>query len=357
MKQLIHIQDLSTGYKQGHKLRKVSQGLNLSAYAGEFIALMGPNGSGKSTLMQSLAGLLPPLGGSISLDGCNLSSISNAERAKLISLVLTEKMDYGNLSVWDIVCTGRYPYVGLRGKLQAEDIDIINHSLRVCRLEGMTKRYYSELSDGEKQRVMIARALIQTTPIMLLDEPTAHLDLPSRLQVLTMLRNLARSMAKCILVSTHELDLALRWADAIWLLDEKGRVTIGTPEELVLSGAIERVFGNDELNFDPTTAEFHYKQSAHLPIQIQATGLPYLWCKRALTRLGYTILTPEEEQSVEQQVISTPQPIDHTSTKSHLIPPLVVEDKGMWYVHFGEAIHPYPSLSALLKGLRILYPY
>lgn len=251
--------------------------------------LMGPNGSGKSTLMQTIAGLIPPLSGELSVAGELITKLKHKERAKLMSLVLTERIEHGSLSVWDIVSTGRYPYTGLRGKLLAHDIEIMEHSLSVCRVSEMKHRYYSELSDGEKQRVMIARALAQDTPLMLLDEPTAHLDLPSRLEVLTMLRDLARELKKGIIVSTHELDLALQWADMIWLLDRQRSATAAAPEDLVLSGHISRVFGNERLSFDEVSVEFRLERHSRQAVHLIAEGLQHAWATRALRRMGYYI--------------------------------------------------------------------
>ena len=166
---------------------------------------------------------------------------------------------------------------------------VIREALRACHLDGMQERLYSTLSDGEKQRVMIARALAQETPLILLDEPTAHLDLPSRLEVMTMLRTLARSLGKSILISTHELDLALGWADTIWLMDRAGEIVSAAPEDLILDGHIERVFGAPTLSYDRERGEFSIRQSGEKKICLQGEGLRYIWTSRALQRLGYEV--------------------------------------------------------------------
>ena len=178
------------------------------------------------------------------------------EVARQLSLVLTERIPAGNMDVWEVVTIGRYPYTGFRGVLSAEDKRICEEALATCRLTELRERIFDTLSDGEKQRVMIARALAQETPLILLDEPTAHLDLPSRLEVTTMLRTLAHKLGKSILISTHELDLALGWADTIWLLDRSGAITAKAPEDLILDGDIERVFGDSRLRFDQERGEF-----------------------------------------------------------------------------------------------------
>lgn len=287
MQAIITLKELSTGYRSSRSEHLVSRRISLEANRGEVIMLMGPNGSGKSTLMQTIAGLIKPLQGEVHITSQPIAGIRDKERAKLMSLVLTERIEHTGLTVWDIASTGRYPYLGQRGKLHSTDIAILERSLDTCRLADMAHRRYSELSDGEKQRVMIARALAQETPLMLLDEPTAHLDLPSRLDILTMLRQLARDLNKCILVSTHELDLALQWADGIWLFDKQGSIVAGAPEELILSGDIERVFGNERMHFDAETGEFHLVSPYQPCVHLVAEGLRYTWAVRALQRMGY----------------------------------------------------------------------
>ncbi len=278
---------LSTGYKSRKTERIVSKRIDLSVLSGELVMLMGPNGCGKSTLMLTMAGLLQPMSGEITIAGRDMHSLRMSEKAKMFSLVLTDKIASSNLTVHDIVVIGRYPYVSYRGRLSAEDKRIVSESLTACRLTGFESRLYSELSDGEKQRVMIARALAQQTPVMLLDEPTAHLDLPSRLEVIAMLRDLARNTYKSILMSTHEMDLALQWADTVWLMDRGGVVTCGTPEDLVLNHAFERVFGNDKLSFDPELGAFSVKHSTAVPVLVEGCGASYKWTLNALHRNGF----------------------------------------------------------------------
>lgn len=286
---IVEIHHLTTGYQLARGIKRVSSELELVAYSGELTALMGPNGSGKSTLIQTLAGLIAPLSGEVWLAGEAQERLTAQERARLMSIVLSERIEHTGLSVEDIVATGRYPYTGLRGKLTTSDRAIIAHSLALCRAEHLRSRQFVELSDGERQRIMIARALAQDTPLMLLDEPTAHLDLPSRIEVLMMLRGLARSLNKCILVSTHELDLAMQWSDAIWLFDREQGVEVAAPEDLVLSQSIERTFGRAGLHFDQETATFRTDIPVRLPLRLSAQGLQRQWAERALHRMGYAI--------------------------------------------------------------------
>nr|WP_313966560.1 ABC transporter ATP-binding protein [uncultured Porphyromonas sp.] len=307
----IQLHDLSTGYRSRREEKVISRHLELAIAPGEVVMLMGPNGSGKSTLMHTMAGLLTPLSGEVIISGKPLSSLRMKELARLLSLVLTERIPAGNMSISDIVAVGRYPYTGFRGSLRPEDKVVIREALTACHLDGMQERLYSTLSDGEKQRVMIARALAQETPLILLDEPTAHLDLPSRLEVTTMLRTLARSLGKSILISTHELDLALGWADTIWLMDRAGEIVSAAPEDLILDGHIERVFGAPTLSYDRERGEFSIRQSGGKKINLRGEGLRYIWTSRALQRLGYKVTAstgayPEVELSDEGWMLLLP---------------------------------------------------
>lgn len=335
LNKVIEIQQLNTGYRSSSSEHIVSQALELEARSGEFVMLMGPNGSGKSTLMQTIAGLLPPLSGKVLIQGQSLEYIKHRERAKLMSLVLTERIEHSNLTVWDIVTTGRYPYLGLRGRLRAVDTEVLEHCLECCRVAEMKHRYFVELSDGEKQRVLIARALSQETPLMLLDEPTAHLDLPSRIEVLTMLRGLTREFNKCIIVSTHELDLALQWADAIWLFDRTKGVESASPEDLVLSGSIERAFGSEQLLFDGQTGKFSLRIHNEQVICLSAYGMEALWLSHALQRMGYTPLETD---------------------KADKATPLIQRENNSWKLCLEEQEYIVPTLYCLQRLLTLHYP-
>ncbi|HET9570939.1 MAG TPA: ABC transporter ATP-binding protein [Bacteroidales bacterium] len=250
---MIRTVDLSIGYQLGKTVRAVQQNLNLVANAGELIALIGPNGCGKSTLLRTLAGLQKPLSGSILLDQFDLNALKLTERAKKISLVLTDAVQMGYITVYQIVALGRHPYTTLSGKLSKNDAKFIRDALAAVHLEAFEDRLVSELSDGERQRVMIAKALAQDTPIILLDEPTSFLDLPNRVEIVLLLKKLAREMQKCILISTHEIDLAIRLADTIWLMNEREDLVTGNPAQLTANGSIQSVFHGDSFGFDPET--------------------------------------------------------------------------------------------------------
>jgi iron complex transport system ATP-binding protein len=234
--------DLTVGYRQGTRTRVVNRGLNLCLRRGTLAALLGPNGAGKSTLMRTLAGLQPPLAGEVWLDGRPLRALSANELARNLAVVLTDRVDAGYMSAYALAALGRYPYTSWDGRLSAEDEAIVQEAMRAARCESLAARAASELSDGERQRVMLARALAQQTPIVLLDEPTAFLDLPRRIEIMHLLRDLAHDTGRAFLISTHDLELALRFADELWLMAADGAFSVGAPEEVSARGDLLRAF-------------------------------------------------------------------------------------------------------------------
>lgn len=293
-KVVLELGDVTTGYSDRKSTKIVSKDISVSIRNGELVSLIGANGCGKSTLMRCIGGLQSVLNGNIRIQGRHVISMSSLERARSFSLVLTDQIEATNLTVYDIVSNGRYPHIGYLGKLSENDWIIINNSLDVCSLKGWGDRIYSSLSDGEKQRVLIARALAQDTPLMLLDEPTAHLDLPSRVDMMRMLNELAKNTGKAILLSTHELDLAMQWSDTIWLMDSRSNLTRGIPEDIVLSGIIGETFCNQNIFFDMCSGNFKSTKVNIQPIVIQGEGVRRIWTERALERIGFVSVDYEE---------------------------------------------------------------
>ena len=243
---------LTIGYvDRGRKPSAVSRqkivqaDLTFSLYEGEMVCMLGPNGCGKSTLLRTLAGLQPALEGTYQLSA---SSDLHQKAEKSVALVLTERMSMENTTVHDVVAMGRYPYTSFLDGLSDEDERIIKESLRevgFANAEEVSESFFNAHSDGEKQRILIAKALAQQTPIILLDEPTAHLDLPHRILVLRLLRQLAHEQGKTVLISTHELDLALTLSDRILLMTPGKGVQLDTAEELKKKDAFTLAFGMD----------------------------------------------------------------------------------------------------------------
>lgn len=219
---------------------------------GTLTALVGRNGSGKSTLLRVLAAIDAPLSGSVLIDGKPLHSLAAVERAKVISFVSTQRVRVANMRCQDVVATGRAPYTNWLGAMQTEDSDIVRSALAAVGMSEFALRAIDTLSDGECQRVMIARALAQQTPVILLDEPTAFLDMPNRYELCTLLRRLAHEEQKCILFSTHELDIALSLCDAIALIAPPELHILPT-DDMVRSGHIERLFTTGIVAFDPAS--------------------------------------------------------------------------------------------------------
>ncbi len=253
----LHARHLSTGYRQGKRTRVVHRGLNLRLRRGALTALLGPNGAGKSTLLRTLAGLQPPLAGEVWLDGRPLHALSAHELARHLAVVLTDRVDVGYMSAYALAALGRYPYTRWDGRLSAEDEAIVQEAMRAAHCESLAARTASELSDGERQRVMLARALAQQTPIILLDEPTAFLDLPRRIEIMHLLRDLAHDTGKAFLISTHDLELALHLADELWLMAADGTFAIGTPEEVRRRGDLLRVFAAEGEEVQRYLQEIH----------------------------------------------------------------------------------------------------
>lgn len=289
----LQLSNLTIGYAE-HKAPKVIQsGLNLSAEKGELIALIGKNGCGKSTLLRSIACLQPVLEGKIFLQGENILEITPKQRARLISVSLTDHQSVASFTVKELISIGRDPYTGWLGSLSAEDERIIAEAIEITYLSSFENRNIHELSDGERQRVFFARALAQDTPVILLDEPTSHLDLPNRINILLLLQKLAREMDKTIFISTHELETAMQVADKIWLMKKNKGVTVGTPEDMVLNGDFDTVFHHPSYEFDKEYGSFVVQKQLDKSVSTRVknpNGLMARWTTKALSRKGYKIV-------------------------------------------------------------------
>lgn len=270
---VLSAKNLTIGYGKGSPLFK---SLNISLYKGQLVCFMGPNGIGKSTLMRTLAGLQKPIAGTVTGTG-----------SKNIAVVLTDQVAKGMMTVRDLVCYGRYPYLNWSIKMEKSDLDFIDKVIDQVHLNELAERPLIELSDGQLQMTMIARALAQDTPMLLLDEPTAHLDLNNRLEIMTLLRTLAKENNKAVLIATHELDLALQMADLIWLATRSQSIYSGIPEDLVLEGAFDDVF--QFKGFDLKTGKVSHKPYLKVSIALRGEGSVYLWTKNALERNGYSV--------------------------------------------------------------------
>jgi iron complex transport system ATP-binding protein len=282
MKAALSTSALTIGYRLGKREKCLFENLNVELHRGELVCFMGPNGIGKSSLIRTLAGLQEALSGGILLPDDSTS------RAELISVVLTDKVTSGNMTAYDLVGFGRYPYLSWNAKLTPADEEIITRAISLVRIESLTSTPLHELSDGQLQMVMIARAIAQDTPVILLDEPTAHLDLNNRVETMKLLRTLAKSSGKAILVATHELDLALQTADRIWLTTRNKNILTGMPEDLVLDGSFDSVF--QFKGFDLKTGKVQHHPDKQIAVSVSGEGYEYLWTKNALERNGFEVV-------------------------------------------------------------------
>jgi iron complex transport system ATP-binding protein len=292
-------QDLEVGYSSERHAQKALIGpVTLTLQPASLTCLLGPNGIGKSTLLRTLAGLQPALAGRVKLGTVPLDALSPRQLAQHLSLVLTERAPVGSLSLWSLVGMGRYPHTDWRGHLTAEDNAVIARSLSMMGLEALAHRPMNTLSDGERQKAMIARALAQEPQIMLLDEATAFLDLPRRVEVMQLLQELARNTSAAILLSSHDLDLTLRYADRLWLISRDGKIRGGIPEDLVLNGGFEATFADASISFDPYTAAFVPTRAPRASVSVKGEELTRLWAERALERVGFEVVHENSDWQV-----------------------------------------------------------
>ena len=252
----VQLHNLSIGYQNKGNSKVVASGLNATINRGELTCLLGRNGIGKSTLLRTLSAFQPALDGEVMMDTTPLATLTDKERSRLIGIVLTEKPDVQNMTIEELVGMGRSPYTGFWGTLDSDDEAIVSEAIRLVGVESLKGRMIHTLSDGERQKVMIAKALAQQTPIIYLDEPTAFLDFPSKVEMMQLLRRLASEEQKIIFLSTHDVELSLQLADCIWLM-EPDRLNVGTPHQLAETGALSRFIEHDGITFDRATLTIH----------------------------------------------------------------------------------------------------
>lgn len=252
MKVILETENLAIGYKGV----QIAENLNLNLREGEVTALIGRNGAGKSTLIKTLTGNLPPVKGSVTINKENITIINRKDLSRLISVVNTDPHMAGGLRLRELVELGRIPYTGRIGILSKDDNRIVEEALKATGVLHMKERYVSEISDGERQKGMIARGLAQETPLIIMDEPFSFLDVASRWEILELMKNLAIEKNKAILFSTHEVSEALRMSNRIWLFTVNGLLE-GEPEKLISSGAVDLLFPQSRIKFDKEKGDFY----------------------------------------------------------------------------------------------------
>lgn len=290
----IRVVNLETGYHSKKGTTVITRGINASLYSGELTCLLGPNGAGKSTLLKTLTAFLPPIKGEIFIEQKPLEEYSDAALSKVIGVVLTEKLSLNNMTVEELVGMGRSPYTGFWGRMNENDRRIVDESISLVGIDNLRGRMIQTLSDGERQKVMIAKALAQETPIIFLDEPTAFLDYPSKVEIMQLLQRLAREKGKTVFLSTHDLELALQIADKVWLLDKPHGVTIGTPEDLALNDDMSKYFYREGVEFDTESGLFKIRHKLDSSVKLIGEGARYNMVKKALARQGIGIVDGDD---------------------------------------------------------------
>lgn len=240
---------LHIGFKHQRRPRPIRRNVNLSVEAGELVALLGHNGAGKSTLLRSISGQQTPLSGTVKIQGRSLQAYPRLQLAQTLSVVSTDSLQMDNITVYDLVAFGRYPYTNLFGRMSSHDRQLIRAAIDAVGLTDYSHRHLLNLSDGERQKALIARSLAQDTPLIILDEPTAFLDAGNRFDVIALLRRLTREQKKAVVFSTHEVELALNYVDKLWLMRPNGESIEGTPDKLLKQGALDHLFQNKGIHF------------------------------------------------------------------------------------------------------------
>jgi len=295
---LLQIRNLSVGYG----IKVVADNLQADIPKGELICLLGSNGTGKSTLMRTLCGFQPALQGEVILDNIAVHQMSEKQLSVRIAVVLTDRVSVPNATVKELVGYGRSPYSGLMGRLRHEDIQIVEQSIQQCGIAHKKDCLLSSLSDGERQKAFIAKALAQDTPLIILDEPTAFLDLPARVEIMQLLRDIANRSGKSILMSTHDLDLALQLSDRLWLLQGGRPLLTGSPEDLLLQNAFQSMFQHKGIVFDNKTGLFHVNHKQHSTLAVKGHGFEYVLLRRAFSRKGIQLVKANAEDDTWLEV-------------------------------------------------------
>ena len=285
-RETVRISRLSIGYPSKTGSHVVASNINATIRNGELTCLLGANGVGKSTLLRTLSAFQPKLSGEIFLNGKEISSFTDRQLSRVVSVVLTERCDVRGMTVTDLVGMGRSPYTGFWGSLRSDDRAVVDRSIRLVGVTHLAGRMIHTLSDGERQKVMIAKALAQETPIIYLDEPTAFLDFPSKVEMMQLLHRICRETEKTVFLSTHDLELALQIADVIWLMDRVRGVTVGTPEDLALDGSLSGFFARRGIAFDNETGLFKVDNAYTAQVCLRGGGQHYAMARKALQRIG-----------------------------------------------------------------------
>lgn len=283
---ILEAKNLSIGYRSGNTEINLLNNANFQLQRGFVYSIFGANGIGKSTLIHTLCGIIQPLKGEVLVNHFSLSKISKKELAKKISIVLTERPMVEYMSVFDFVALGRTPHTGFTGYLTPEDRQIVNESMELATIQHKKNQQIDSLSDGEFQKALIAKALSQQTPIIIMDEPASYLDFENQIQLMTLLQKLAIKAGKTILLSLHHINLAIDFSHYMFLFNNDRTLTMGTPEDLILCDKFNDIYQNQDIFFDNNEGSFKNSTQIQDQIQIEAPDLQKKWIHHALIKNG-----------------------------------------------------------------------
>jgi iron complex transport system ATP-binding protein len=285
--EILSLNSLKIGYVSGRHDNILLPPLNASANRGELIAVIGRNGIGKSTLLRTLTGLQPLLGGEIFYDGINIREYSRMDLAQKVGYISTEIVKVSNMSVYDLVALGRFPHTNWIGRIDTKNHEAIMDAIAKTSMLGFCEKFVAELSDGERQRAMIARILAQDTGIMIMDEPTAFLDIGSKYEILHLLHVLSQKSKKTIIFSTHDLHMAISQSDKIWLMADN-KLMEGAPEDLMLIGEFDHLFDSSPVQFSSENGTFSFRSEEKGSIYLEGDGIRRHWTEKAINRAGFS---------------------------------------------------------------------
>jgi iron complex transport system ATP-binding protein len=329
----MELQQVGIGYaKSTSGMCTLADALSMQVKAGEIIALVGRNGCGKSTLLRTMARMHSPLKGLILIGGKNIKTIDRLEFAKILSYVSTEIVDIPHIRVSELVSLGRFPYTNWIGSFSALDKSVVNNAIELAGIGHLRNKMLHELSDGERQKTMIARALAQDTRIIILDEPTAFLDLPNRYELLRLLNRLAHQGGKTVLYSTHDLSIALQESDKLWLM-ASGNVIEGAPEDLIITKGFHKLFENSDLFFDRNAADFRLRRNYAGQIRVSGDPELILWTSRALERIG---IKTRDEDTGSGHIVAGYQ-----------------QGSPVWSLNYNEQLQTFSSVYDLISFLKL----
>jgi iron complex transport system ATP-binding protein len=328
-KEILSVDSLRIGYGSGKNANSLLPPLNARADVGELIAVIGRNGIGKSTLLRTLTGLQKQLGGEIFYFGKNIKDYTRIELAQQVGYISTEIVKVSNMRVYDLVSLGRFPHTDWIGRVGVRDHEVITDALKKTSMSSFAQKFVSELSDGERQKAMIARILAQDTGIMIMDEPTAFLDVASKYEILHLMHLLSGSGNKTIIFSTHDLQMAISQADKIWLILENELIE-GAPEDLMLAGEFDHLFDSSTVIFNSGDGTFSFRSDTRGVIYLEGEGNKRYWTEKAINRAGFKV------------------------SKEKTLPYILLpsESNFLWKLFKENGVHEFNSLYELIRYLN-----